>query len=540
MKRFSFILSVLIVSVTAGAQTLSSSNLPIIVINTNGQEIPNDPKITADMGIIYNGEGVRNNITDAFTQYNGKIGIEVRGQSSQMFPMKSYSVELWDNAGNSQDKSLFGLPKESDWVLYAPYTDKTLMRNFLAYTFSREMGHWASNCRYVEVVINGDYKGIYVFLEKIKRGSGRVPVSKIATSDVTGDAVTGGYIFSIDKEADGWYSSVYPPYGSTGQNIRFSYIYPKLSSIVTAQQNYLKSFVDSFETALKSEQFQDKQTGWRKYADQGSFIDYSIVNEISRNVDGYRLSSYFNKDRQSKGGKIFAGPAWDYDLAFRNANYCRGAETTGWAYQFNRDCPQDFFQIPFWWYQLEKDSAYQSAFRCRWKQVRAGSLSDTRIFNLIDSIVTLTAEARTRHFQRWPVLGQYIWPNPQPIPTSYAGEITALKEWLLDRTSWISSAIPNAGPCYDYPANEKAAIIPAFYPNPFTNHFTLDIKSKMAQPISVQITDVMGRSMWKQSYSLQYGENNFTVPTDQWAPGIYLLKYQASSGEKGTKKLLKQ
>jgi CotH kinase protein/Secretion system C-terminal sorting domain len=540
MKRLHTLLISLLIFGTGSAQTLTSSNLPIIVINTNGQEIPDDPKITADMGIVYNGEGARNNITDPFNHYNGKIGIEIRGQSSQMFPMKSYSIELWDNAGASLDKSLFGLPKESDWVLYAPYTDKTLMRNFLAYTFSREMGHWASNCRYVEVVVNGDYKGIYVFMEKIKRGSGRVPISKIASSDVNGDAVTGGYIFSIDKEADGWYSAVYPPYGSSGQNIRFSYIYPKLSSIVTAQQDYLKKYVDSFETALNSDHFQDKQTGWRKYADEASFIDYSIVNEISRNVDGYRLSAYFNKDRQSKGGKIIAGPAWDYDLAFRNANYCRGAETTGWAYQFNRDCPQDFYQLPFWWYQFEKDSAYLAKYRCRWKQVREGSLSDTRIFKLIDSVVALTAEARTRHFQRWPVLGQYIWPNPQPIPTSYTGEITALKEWLMSRTSWISSAIPNAGPCYDYPASEKASIIPAFYPNPFTNYFTLDIKSKSAQSLTVQITDAMGRSLWKQSYSLQYGENYFTVPTDQWTPGIYLLKYQAASGEKGTKKLLKQ
>jgi len=540
MKRLLLSLFILAGTLVSGAQALTSSNLPIIVINTNGQEIPDDPKITADMGIVYNGEGARNNVTDPFNHYNGKIGIEIRGQSSQMFPMKSYSIELWDNAGASLDKSLFGLPKESDWVLYAPYTDKTLMRNFLAYTFSREMGHWASNCRYVEVVVNGDYKGIYVFMEKIKRGSGRVPVSKIASTDVSGDALTGGYIFSIDKEPDGWYSAVYPPYGNTGQNIRFSYIYPKLSSIVTAQQDYLKKYVDSFETALNSEQFQDKQTGWRKYADEASFIDYSIVNEISRNVDGYRLSAYFNKDRQSKGGKIIAGPAWDYDLAFRNANYCRGAETTGWAYQFNRDCPQDFFQLPFWWYQFEKDSAYLAKYRCRWKQLREGSLSDTRIFKLIDSVVALTTEARTRHFQRWPVLGQYIWPNPQPIPTSYTGEITTLKEWLIARTSWISSAIPNAGPCYDYPAAEKASIIPAFYPNPITNHFTLDIKSKLAQSLSVQITDAMGRSMWKQTYSLQYGENYYTVQTDQWTPGIYLLSYKASGGEKGTKKLLKQ
>lgn len=540
MKRLQTLLLAVLFFGTAPAQVLTSSDLPIIVINTNGQEIPDDPKITADMGIVYNGEGARNNVTDPFNHYNGKIGIEVRGQSSQMFPMKSYSIELWDNAGASLDKSLFGLPKESDWVLYAPYTDKTLMRNFLAYTFSRELGHWAANCRYVEVVVNGDYKGIYVFMEKIKRGSGRVPVSKIATTDVTGDAVTGGYIFSIDKEADGWYSGVYPPYSTSGQNIRFSYIYPKLTSIVTAQQNYLKSYVDSFETVLKGDQFQDKLTGWRKFADESSFIDYSIVNELSRNVDGYRLSAYFNKDKQSKGGKIFAGPAWDYDLAFRNANYCRGAETSGWAYQFNRDCPQDYWQIPFWWYQFEKDSAYQSAFRCRWKQVREGSLSDTRIYKLIDSVVALTVEARVRHFQRWPVLGQYIWPNPQPIPSSYTGEITALKEWLAARTSWISSAIPNAGPCYDYPASEKASIIANFYPNPVENNFSLDIKSKTAQKLVVRITDAGGRTMVNQSYSLHYGENFYTIQTAQWAPGIYILSYQADGGEKGIKKLVKQ
>ncbi len=540
MKRLHTLLLAVLFFATASAQVLTSSNLPIIVINTNGQEIPDDPKITADMGIVYNGEGVRNKVTDPFNHYNGKIGIEVRGQSSQMFPMKSYSIELWDNAGASLDKSLFGLPKESDWVLYAPYTDKTLMRNFLAYTFSREMGHWAANCRYVEVVVNGDYKGIYVFMEKIKRGSGRVPVSKIATTDVSGDAVTGGYIFSIDKEADGWYSAVYPPYGTSGQNIRYSYIYPKLTSIVTAQQNYLKSYVDSFEAALKGDQFQDKITGWRKFADEASFIDYSIVNELSRNVDGYRLSAYFNKDRQSKGGKIFAGPAWDYDLAFRNANYCRGAETTGWAYQFNRDCPQDFWQVPFWWYQFEKDSAYQSAFRCRWKQVREASLSDTRIFKLIDSVVALTAEARTRHFQRWPILGQYIWPNPQPIPATYDGEISSLKEWLTARISWISSAIPNAGPCYDYPAAEKASIIAHFYPNPVEDNFSLDIKSKITQKMVVRITDAAGRTMLSQSYSLHYGENFFTIQTSQWAPGIYVFSYQADSGEKGIKKLVKQ
>lgn len=522
------------------AQILTSSNLPVVIINTNGQTIVDDPKIMADMGIIYNGPGVRNNLSDPFNHYNGKIGIEIRGQSSQMFPMKSYSIELRDAAGNSVDRSLFGLPKESDWVLYAPYNDKTLMHNFLAYTLSREAGHWAANCRYVEVVINGDYKGIYVLMEKIKRGSGRVNITKLNTTDISGDAVTGGYIFSIDKEADAWFSAYQPLYGNQGQRIRFSYIYPKITSIVPEQQSWLRNYVDSFENALNGVNYQDKQNGWRHFADEASFIDFFIINELSRNVDGYRLSTYFHKDRQSKGGKIVAGPVWDYDLAFRNANYCNGSDTTGWAWAFNQTCPQDFWQVPFWWYRLEKDSAFQSGLRCRWKQLRQTTLSDARINTLVDSIVNLTAEARQRHFQRWPVLGNYIWPNPSPIPTTYQEEISVLKEWLASRISWISRNLPNSGACYDYPAAARESVISSFFPNPAQSALYIDVKSRSSQPFTVMIADAMGRQVARLNYQLGYGENRFQLSVDQWAAGVYFLHWQSGQGEQATVKLLKQ
>jgi CotH kinase protein/Secretion system C-terminal sorting domain len=540
MKKTLFIGLVFLFTLNLFAQTLTSSNLPLIVINTNGQTIADDPKIMADMGIIYNGTGVRNNITDPFNHYNGKIGIEIRGQSSQMFPMKSYGIELWDNAGNSQDKSLFGLPKESDWVLYAPYNDKTLMHNFLAYTMAREMGRWAANCRYVEVLINGDYKGIYILMEKIKRNSGRVNISKINTTDITGDAVTGGYIFSIDKDADAWYSSYLPPFGTTGQSIRYSYVYPKITAIVPEQRSWLKSYVDSFESAFNSLQYQDKQNGWRRYADEQSFIDYFIINEVSRNVDGYRLSTYLYKDRKSKGGKIIAGPVWDYDLAFHNANYCSGSDSVGWSYQFNKTCPQDFWQVPFWWYKLEDDSAFQSNLRCRWKQLRQTRLSDNRLNTLIDSVVNLTAEARQRHFQRWPVLGMYIWPNPQPIPATYDGEILVLKEWLMKRITWINSTIPNKGACYDYPASVKESVIVSIYPNPVESQLTLNIKSRFSQQLKINVIDGMGRSMTLATYSLHYGENFFQLTTERWASGIYFVTYQSGNGEKASLKLLKK
>ena len=251
------------------------------------------------MGMINNPNGARNNITDPFNEYNGKIGIEIRGESSQMFPMKSYSLELRKENGSSQDLPMLGMPKESDWVLYAPYTDKTLMRNFLAYTMSRELGHWAANCRFVEVVVNGDYKGIYVFMERIKRNANRVNIPKMAKTDISGDAVTGGYIFALDKEPDGWFSA-FKPNNSINNNTRqFTYTYPKVDDIVQEQKDYIKSYVDSFEAALRGPQYQDPVNGVRKFADISSFIDYFIVNEVSRNVDGYRLSTYFYKNRNS-------------------------------------------------------------------------------------------------------------------------------------------------------------------------------------------------------------------------------------------------
>jgi len=543
MKKIPLLLSLLLMVFVATSQPLTSSNLPIIIINTNGQTIVDEPKITADMGIIYNGAGARNNITDPYNHYNGKIGIEIRGQSSQMFPMKSYGIELRDNTGNSQDKILFGLPKESDWVLYAPYTDKTLMRNFLAYTMSREMGHWAANCVFVEVVVNGDYKGIYVFMEKIKRGTGRVNIAKIATTDIAGDALTGGYIFSLDKQPDGWFSSYVAPNSTNGNKRQFSYVYPKLENIVQQQKDYIKSYVDSFENALAGSQFQDPAAGVRRFADISSFIDYFIVNEVSRNVDGYRLSAYFYKDRNSRNPKIIAGPVWDYDLAFRNANYCDGDKSTGWAYQFNSICPGDGAGlIPFWWNNFMKDTAFKSSLRCRWKQLRNTKLSEAHFNSLIDSVFNLVNEARQRHFQRWPVLGQYIWPNPQPIPTTYEGEITALKAWISSRLRWIDDNIPNSGACmdYHYPANVNESVIISIQPNPFSGNANISIESNAAQSFSVNVFDATGKKVYGKTYTLSIGYNSINLPSALWSTGAYFFRFETSSKEKFVRKAIKQ
>jgi CotH kinase protein/Secretion system C-terminal sorting domain len=530
--------------IQVAAQSFTSSNLPIITINTNGQTILDDPKISADMKMIYNGTGVRNNVSDPANHYNGKIGIEIRGKSSQQFPMKSYSIELQDAAGSSVNKSLLGMPSESDWVLYAPYTDKTLMRNFLAYTMGREMGRWAPRCQFVEVILNNDYVGVYVLLEKIKRGSGRVNITKLNPADVAGDALTGGYIFAIDKTDpgdDGWSSRIAPPSAGNGQRIDFLYNVPKASAIVNEQRAYIKSYVDSFESALNSFDFQDPVSGFRRFADVNSFVDYFIVNEVSRNVDGYRLSTYLHKDRQSKGGKLNAGPVWDYDLAFRNADYCSGSNPGGWSYQFNTICNKDFWLVPFWWNRFMQDTAYTSSLRCRWKQLRQTSLSNARINFLVDSVNTLLSESQQRHFQRWPILGQYIWPNAQPIPTSYAGEISTLKEWLSDRLTWIDINIPNTGACRDWPIDAVGTMIINIYPNPVSNAgITATLQSKNNQAVSLQVTDAAGRIIYIKQINAIAGINTFPgLNPARWQKGMYTFSFKNADGEKIVKQIIK-
>jgi hypothetical protein len=524
----------------AQSVSLTSSNLPIVIINTNGQTILDDPKIEADMGIIDNGPGVRNNIGDPQNGYNGRIGIEIRGHSSQMFPMKSYGLELHDNSGNSVDASLLGMPAESDWVLYAPYTDKTLMRNVLAYTLSAEMGHWAARCRMVEVMLNGSYVGVYVLEEKIKRGKYRVDIAKLKTTDVSGEDVTGGYIFSLDKDPNAWVSRYPAPHQPAGgSNPRFSYVYPKLEDIVPEQAAYIQSYTDSFETALAGNQFMDSLAGYRKYADVNSFMDYFYINEVSRNVDGYRLSSYFNK---GKNGKIFAGPVWDYDLAFRNANYCSGSDVSGWAYQFNNVCPDDGAGlVPFWWTRFMEDTAFEAALRCRWKEFRQNVLSEMHIDALIDSINDLVSEAAQRHFQQWPVLGQYVWPNPDPIPGSYAAEISTLKSWIAQRLQWIDQHIPNTGSCSDFDSTSLSGSFEVrLDPNPFVSNPVATVLTKSAQRLSLQVLDAVGRVVYRGQWDLQTGSNSIRIPAGPWPRGVYFFRFLSADGSRVLKKMLKK
>ena len=507
--------------------TFNSSNLPIFVINTHGQRIPDEPKIEVDLGIIYNGEGIRNKITDPFNEFNGKIAIEIRGSSSQMFPKKQYGFETIDSTGEDKDVSLLGFPAESDWILYAPYSDKSLIRNVLAYKLANNIGRYASRSRLCELVLNDEYMGVYVLLEKIKRNKDRVDISKLTEADTTGDNLTGGYILKIDKKDggynSGWYSD-YRPYSNAWQTIYIQYHYPKPESILDVQKKYIKSIVDSFETTMNSPEFADTLNGYTNFIDVESFVDYFILSELSRNVDAFRLSFFFYKDKNSKDKKIKAGPLWDLNLGFGNSDYYNASSTEGWQINYLTTDPtflqSDYYQVPFWWKKLFSDKEFKNKIKLRWKEFRENELSIPNIMAIIDSITILLSESEERNFERWDILDEYIWPNAY-VGGSYENEISYLKNWIINRLNWMDEELD-----FIDDVSEKGKPVAnnyylfQNYPNPFNPSTMIKYKIPESGLVTIKVYDALGREI-------------ATLVNEEKPVGSYEIKFDGSNLSSG-------
>ncbi len=425
-------------------QTLQSSNLPIISIETNGQSIPNEPKIEAKMQIIYNGPGATNAITDPPNAYNGAIGIEVRGASSSYMPQTPYAIETRDDLGNERTVSLFGMPEETDWCLIPHYNEKTFVRNPLSYHLFQQMGNYAPRTQLVEVLVNGNYAGIYLFCERIKRDNNRVDIKKANPDSLSGDHLTGGYIFKIDywTEEDK-ITSAFTPSG-TNATINYAVHYPKAGDLTATQRNYLSDYIFDAESALFSTQFTDPQTGYRRYFDTGSFVDYFLLNELARNNDGSKKSRFFYKNRNSVDSTLHAGPVWDFDWAWKDILECAtfaATDGSGWSYRIN-ECAPDIYS-PDLYPRMLKDTEFAIQICERYANLRQGIFSQEYLFNYIDSIAQLVQTAQVRHYQRWQILGYGNWtPEAGVYPTTYQGEVNKLKAWVERRLTWLDANIP--------------------------------------------------------------------------------------------------
>ena len=437
MKRFFLIFCILsIVFLSAYPQSFTDSNMPIVLINTDGGvEIPDAPRVFANMKIIYRGPGLRNYLTDqnttAYINYNGRIDIETRGSSSQTLPKKQYGLTTYkaDNV-TKLNVSLLGLPADNDWILNGLGFEPSLIRDYLCYNLSRMMGEYASRTVYCEVMLNGSYIGLYVLQEKIKQGSDRVNVKKILATDNIYPSLTGGYITKADKTnaADpvAWTMSSY-----IGTNdVTFIHSLPSPQEVTSQQDAYIHSeFIKLANTvSLGNSTF---ESGYPSVIDIPSFVDFMIISEFSANADAYQFSTYFHKDRN---GKLRAGPIWDnnltfgYDLAIWN--FDRSKYNT---WQFSNG---DNEGAKFW-----RDLFNNTEFRCclarRWNQlIQPGQpLTEISVDNLIDKTVVLISEAAVRENLKWSTIPD--------LPS----EIVKIKDFVQKRIEWMNTNIIPTGNC---------------------------------------------------------------------------------------------
>ena len=409
--------------------TFTDSNLPIVIINTeNGAEIPDEPKILGTMKIIQRPNGERNFVSDAsneaFLNYSGTIGIETRGSSSQTLPKKPYGIDTLEDDGIAdKNVELLGMPKENDWILNSFAFDDSMMRDYISYTMARQMGQYAVNLKYCEVILNGDYIGLYALSEKIKRDGDRVNIAKLAVDENSYPEVTGGYLMQTDRPSDedpeAWY------------NNGAGYIHekPNAEDITPTQSTYIETVFRALDQKAGNA---DIRNGYPAVIDVPSFVDYMLVAEIASNVDAYALSTYYHKDR---GGKLRAGPVWDYNLTFGNDLFQWGYDrsfTDVWQYKYS-NVGANF------WRDLFEDATFKCYASKRFNEVTAtgGPLNYDYIAGLIDTTVAYIAEAVVRENQRWNTI------------EDFSSEIATMKTWLQERIVWMKSNLGQFSNCSD-------------------------------------------------------------------------------------------
>ena len=497
------------------SDTFTNSNLPIVIIETeNGAGIPDEPKIFGTMKIIQRPHGERNFICDADTEdylnYSGTIAIETRGSSSQALDKKPYTIDTLDeNRSDNDNVALLGMSKENDWILNSFAFDDSMMRDYITYEMARKMGQYAANLKYCEVVINGDYKGLYALSEKIKIDGDRVDLEELSIDENTFPEITGGYLIQTDR------SSSEDPEAWNHNGAGYIHEKPNFDDITSLQSTYIENvFRDLDENADNS----DIINGYPSIIDVPSFVDYMLLAEIASNVDAYALSTYYHKDR---GGKLRAGPIWDYNLTygndlfdFFNVNFDRSF-TDVWQFEFSNTGAN-------FWGDLFDDPTFKCYLSKRFNEVTSAGqpLSYDYISDLIDSTTALISEAIVRENERWDTIDDF------------PGEIANMKSWLQDRIAWMKNNMGDASSCNM--VETPSLVITKIDYNPLeSDEFpeSDDLEFIEIQNIENTIVDLTGIYLVKLGISYQFPDNATIDAGESIFLAANATSFQAKYGE---------
>lgn len=434
----------------------ASSDLPIVVVDGYGAGKPTDKEVYQSAAVLIfepvDGAASLASLPTIAT----RAGYHVRGQSSQRLPQTPYRLELWDNADEDADYALLGMPADSDWALIAPYYDRALVRNPLVYELGRELGLEAPRVRFAEVYVNysdrpleaGDYLGIYWVTETIKNNGARTDLKQLRETDTALPAISGGYIFKFDQaaaEAPEIPCTGSPPLpsgfgfgrppgmgtggaGSSGSGtcwVDLEVVDP--DPLLPQQAAWLKDYLQQFHAALHATPIGDYEAS----IDVGSFVDYLIINELTRNVDAYVRSAYYHKDRD---GKLEAGPLWDYNFSLGVGGATSTDPAGGWQYEGTRN-------VNNWYPKLTSDPAFMDRVKERWAELRQGPLSDQALDQHITRLVTPLTQAAARDYEKWQVAsilppGAFV---RGPGAPTWEGQVQALREFVRARSAWMDA-----------------------------------------------------------------------------------------------------
>ena len=343
--------------------------------------------------------------------YDGVAAINVRGQSSSRFAKKSYTVELRDEKGKSRNEKLLGMPAENDWALYASHNDKSLMRNVIAYRAARRLGGWAARTKYVELVLNGRYQGVYILMETVKFDRGRVVARE--------QGLGGRYLAEMTL---GWQARKKGKFFRTPVK-RQAVVYddPRRDDLSNQEAGYLRRVVRGAERAL----YRGSLTAWHSHLHIAAAVDYVLLEELFRNPDAFQASTFMVK---GAGSKLKLGPVWDFDIGLGNSTRANARRTSGWM---TRD--------RVWASRLFADSQFRGALARRWRQLRARGLRRS-MFETASASVRELGPAARRNFRRWPVLNKRVWQEPV-LRGSYRAEVRGLRNWLRARVAWLDRTL---------------------------------------------------------------------------------------------------
>lgn len=417
-------------SVVGGDAATFGSNLPLVVVQQFNEimeprGLVRTPAAVTVMDLDENGRAwlVTDNV-----HLQTMSEVNYRGSSSLNFPKKQFGMRFVDEQGQNRNEPVLGLPSENNWIMSAPYDDKTLMRNAIAYRLSREMGRYAPRTRFVELFLHQGsgpitmehYHGVYMLVERIKWDDNRVDIAKLGPEDNAEPNVSGGYIINYDRDVH---------FRSPVRNTGFALVRPQHEQITTEQREWIAGYIGGLETALFGQSFTDPQTGYRAWLEPESFIDHHLITETLKEIDGYRLSTFLYKDR---GGKLIMGPVWDYNISLGNGNYLEAWRRQGWYYPLisTRD------YLNGWYTRLFQDQAFSDRYKERWWELRRGAFSTRHIESVIASYALELNEAQARNFERWDILGRWVWPNYY-VGATWRDEVEYMTQWIKDRLAWI-------------------------------------------------------------------------------------------------------